>query len=342
MNVRSLILLIALSTVLARSCLAQEPLKQQPETAPTQARAEAFLERARHLSDIRAKDAPAFRLKATFSFIGDNLDPIEGTYTETWVSDSQWRRETVIGNLHHIEVGGADKVRLVFPEGFPVQANSLPALMAFLPPASMQLTFAFIRERTTSEVTAECAFSRPVIQSLQIVFCFEKKTGVLLETAFPEKRPRNTVVLSCEYGSFRKFGDYEFPREAVCYEDSHKKISARVVELSLEPSMDPALFDPPAGAIELGRCSGKKVPPSLSISEIMIPKLDPESVAWLRIWLVVDAKGKPQDVRFLRSAANDSNSKTLTAVRGWRFMPGTCDGKPMPMALTLDIPSTPR
>jgi len=342
MRLRSNLLSTAFLAWFVISLPGQEPQKPDAEKPSVQQRAEALLEHARHLSDIRAKDAPAFRLKATFSFIGDNLDPVEGTYTETWVSDSQWRRETVIGNLRQIDVAGPDKHWLVYPDGFPEQANVLPSLMAFLPPASLELEFSYIRERAAGDLTAECAFTRPVIQSLQFVFCFEKKSGVLLERIDPEKRLRNVVSSTCEYGTFRKFGDYAFPREARCFEDRHKKISASVVELSLEPPMDPALFDPPAGAIEVGRCSGKREAPSLSIDELEFPGLDPERIAWLRIWFVVDVKGKAQDIRVLHSASKVSNAKALETVRNWRFKPGTCDGKPMSMTMTMEVPSTPR
>lgn len=333
---------IAFLVSFAPSSLAQEPPKPDSPKPTVQEHAEALLDRARHLSDIRAKDAPAFHLKATFSFVGDNLDPVEGTYTETWVSDSQWRHETVIGNLRQVDVAGPGKHWIVYPDGFPDQANAVPSLMAYLPSASQKLEFAFIRERTASDVTADCAFSRPVIENLQFVFCFEKKSGVLLERVSPEKRLRNVVRNACDYGDFRKFGDYAFPREVVCFEDRHKKISANVVELSLEPPLDPALFDPPAGAIEVGQCSGKREPPRLSIDELLIPGLDPEHMAWLRIWFVVDTKGKPQNLRVLRSASKTSNEKTLKSFRNWRFKPGTCDDKPMAMTMTLEIPTTPR
>ncbi len=337
MDPRAIFLRIVLLASLPISVLAQQPLK------PTiQQRAEALLNRARHLSDIRAKDAPAFRLTATFSFIGDNLDPVQGTYTETWISDTQWRRETGIGNLRQIDVGGSGKHWLVYPDGFPDQANMLPSLMAYLPPASFNLEFAFIRERVAGNVVAECAFSQPVIQNLQVILCFEEKSGVLVERVDPEKRPRNIVNSACQYGSFRKFGDYTFPREAMCFEDLHKKISANVVELSLEPPTDPALFDPPPGAIEVGQCSGKREPPSLSMDELILPGLDPERIALLRIWFVVDAKGKAHEIRVLHSASKVANAKTLENVLLWRFKPGTCDGKPIPMIMTMEIPSTPR
>jgi hypothetical protein len=332
---------VVLRTMLAVSLFGQEK-GPAPQKSEIQTRAEALLERARHLSDIRAEAAPAFRLKANFSFVGDDLETVQGTYTETWVSDSQWRRETVIGNLRYVEIGGSDKHWLLYPDGFPTQANKLPSLMAVLPSGAPDLVFASVSEHRTPGMTAECAFTKPMVENRQFAFCFEKQSGALLEKVLPEKRPRNVVSFSCEYGTFRKVGGYFFPREVACFEDRHKAISANVVELSIEPPMDPALFDAPAGAIELGRCSGKTSAPALSISEIMYPGLDLDRVAWLRVWLVVDGKGRPQNLRVLRSTGKGSHEKALNTVRGWRFNPGTCDGKPMPMPLTMEIPSTPR
>jgi hypothetical protein len=89
----------ALLALLAIALSAQAPQKPEAPKSEIQTRAEALMERARHLSDIRAKNAPAYRLKATFSFMGKNLENLQGTYTEVWVSDSQWRRETVVSNF---------------------------------------------------------------------------------------------------------------------------------------------------------------------------------------------------------------------------------------------------
>src|SRR5437660_584555 len=74
-----------------------------------QARGKAMLERARLASDIRAVNAPGFRLKATFSFVSEKLETVAGTYNEWWVSKTQWRRETVVGDSRRIEIGGPEK-----------------------------------------------------------------------------------------------------------------------------------------------------------------------------------------------------------------------------------------
>src|SRR6266566_3024152 len=67
------------------------------------------VERARLASDIRAVNAPGFRLKATCSFVGEKLETLGGTYVEWWVSKTQWRRETAVGDSRRIEIVGPDK-----------------------------------------------------------------------------------------------------------------------------------------------------------------------------------------------------------------------------------------
>jgi len=70
--------------------------------------------------------------------------------------------------------------------------------------------------------------------------------------------------------------------------------------------------------------------------------LDPSRLSWLTIWFVVDGKGKVQNLRVLRSSGKASYENSLNAVRRWQFKTGTCDGKPIAMPLTMEIPATPR
>ncbi|MGA2856326.1 MAG: TonB family protein [Candidatus Sulfotelmatobacter sp.] len=317
-----ILLFAACLSCLQLCCLAQD----------VQARAEAMLQRARQLSDIRSPSAPAFRLKATFSFVGDDLATVQGTYTEIRVSQSQWRREIVVGDLRQVDIGGVGKHWILHPDGFPSQASRLPAVMTPIPAASSHFDFASITESSTSDVVAECAFTKPAADNQKSAFCFDKNGGVLLQKASPERRPRNLVSFSCEYGSFRKFGDYWFPREVVCFEDRHKTIEAKVVDLLAEPSPDPALFTAPSGAIELGLCSVDMKPPvAVSTPEPAPPSGSRDEVNRVAVTLslVVDTKGKPQNVRVLRPGRKNFDDAALDAVRRWRFKPATCDGTPM-------------
>jgi hypothetical protein len=322
-------------------CLGLLPLSSLADD-DAQTRGESLLQHARTLSDIRSEGSPAFRLKATFSFTGERLDTVEGTYTETWISDSQSRREIEIGNTRYVEVSGPGKYWLVRPDGFPAKATKILSLMTVFPPFSSHLDFASISDHVSNDIAAACAFGKPNTDKLQFVFCFDKKTGLLLETIIPERRPRNVVNLACSFGTFRKFGNYWFPHGAVCSEERHKAMSADIVELTIEPPIDPALFDRPQDSIELDKCSGKLVSPTLYAHEMASPGLDPDRMAWIQVWFVVDLKGRPQHVQILHSVVKGAHENALRAVRNWRLEPATCDGKRIQMPMMLEIPSTPK
>lgn len=55
------------------------------------------------------------------------------------------------------------------------------------------------------------------------------------------------------------------------------------------------------------------------------------------LWLIIDIKGKPQALRISRSAGKDFDNSALAAVRAWRFKPATCNGEPMPFALSVEV-----
>ena len=335
MNVRTIFLAIARLALFAPSVLAQEPLKPVVEKSETQIRSEALMERARHLSDIRSKNAPAFRLKATFTFVGKDLESAQGTYTEVWVSDSQWRRETVVNDLRRIEVGTLNRIwRLDNSKDFPETATRLPDLMNMFPSAFTTLAFESIADNTDPKPAEQCATTKSGPQQEKYRFCFDKKSGALLAKLSPEIRPKNMTDYSCFYGIFRKFGDSWFPREMACLEDKHRTLEAKVVELSAD-SPDLSLFTPPPGAIELGRCSGTSAHPVGTLNpEPRFPTGAHGNSSSVALSLIVDTKGKPQHIKVSRSGGPGFDEAAVATVeQQWRFKPATCDGEPMPMEI---------
>jgi|HubBroStandDraft_6_1064221.scaffolds.fasta_scaffold206365_1 TonB family protein len=305
-----------------------------------QQRAEALLDKARQLSDIRSPNATAFRLKATFSLIGKNLDMIEGTYTEVWVSKSQWRRETVVKDWRRTEVGGAARVWLLDSSNdFPEQATLLSNAIEVFRWPLVNLAFDSVSDHPEIAPSAECAVTKPdpANRNLRLAFCFDKKTGLLLEKVFPEERPWNLASEACDYSSFHKIGDHWLPYKIACSEDRHHQLDVAIVEISPEPSPDPALFTPPPGATELGVCEQKSKPPRPAVARS--PRWPPASdqKSQVTVSIVVDTKGIPQDIKVVDSAGASFNEAAVNTVRSWRFFPATCGGDPMPMRINVQV-----
>src|SRR5579862_6694962 len=90
---RRLLLLAALTSLVCAAFAS----KKDTEAA-------ALIDNAKKLSDIRAGGAPAFRLKMSFKIIKEDGSVVEGSHTEDWLSETQWRRETVLGDFRETQV----------------------------------------------------------------------------------------------------------------------------------------------------------------------------------------------------------------------------------------------
>ena len=56
------------------------------------------------------------------------------------------------------------------------------------------------------------------------------------------------------------------------------------------------------------------------------------------LWLVVDANGRPQQIRVQRALGMGLDEKALEAVRKYKFKPAMKDGKtPVPVMITIEV-----
>jgi TonB family protein len=319
-------------------CLGLFPLFSGKSAADDlQKTADAMLARARQLSDIRSPNAPAFRLNARLSFIGQDLETVHGTYTETWVSSSQWRRETLVGDLRRVEIGGPTRHWLIDDgKDLPEQAAPISTVLEMFPAKNANFEF---ESATSPDSATQCFLTKAEGEKhLRHAFCFDKEHQVLAETESPKAVGERFANYSCNYNEFSKFGGYFFPRKMDCLLDGHRQLEVKVVDLSPAPSPDTALFTPPAGALEMGSCPVDPAKPTpVSTPYPMSPAGIEDRHASVLLWLIIDIKGKPQALRISRSAGKDFDNSALAAVRAWRFKPATCNGEPMPLALSVEV-----
>jgi hypothetical protein len=71
--------------------------------------ARTYFERGRKASFPAAGTGPAYMLQAKFTTRGSSGTVETGTYTDTWVSDSQWRREATFGASRFVRSRNGDK-----------------------------------------------------------------------------------------------------------------------------------------------------------------------------------------------------------------------------------------
>jgi TonB family protein len=122
-----------------------------------------------------------------------------------------------------------------------------------------------------------------------------------------------------------------------CFEDKHRKIEAQVLELSADSSPDSSLFIPPPGASELGICSGTSAPPVATMSPEPGFPTGTRQDSSVVLSLIVDTQGKPQEIKVSQSGGKGFDEEAVNTVQKWRFKPGTCDGKPMPTEVRVEV-----
>jgi TonB family protein len=310
-----------------------------------QSEAETLLERARHLSDIRGPNAPPFRLKATFTFVGDELETFEGTYTEFWASDSEWRKEIVIGDRRRIEIGRDSKLwETESGPMIPEKASRVEFATSIFPARSAKLDFEsvdpVVNQQAANERATRCAITKTAGSSRErSALCFDQEIGALVQYAIPQWARYHLTDFACGYREFKKFGEQWFPREIICRQGGHRQMEVHVAELDAEKFSDANLFEPPAGSIELGQCSGGEVSPRLDYARGPMELAgNPGRISSVTVRLVVDVKGKPQDVKVARSAGDKFDKQAMELVRRWQFKAATCNGQPMAKQIELEVP----
>jgi protein TonB len=55
------------------------------------------------------------------------------------------------------------------------------------------------------------------------------------------------------------------------------------------------------------------------------------------LWLIVDAEGRPRDLRIVRGLGFGLDAKAIEAVKQWRFEPALKDGKPVNVQISIEV-----
>jgi TonB family protein len=308
--------------------------------------AASLIERAKQLSDIRAEGAPAFRLRLDFKALKTDGSVIEGKYTEIWLSKTQWRRETVVGDTRRIEIAAGQKRFLLEPvKALPEHIGDLPALLEtarFQPEAWKPEK---IENLKLNGSNMRCIETKPVDRfGIHVItrpepeawldspsLCFDRNSGVLAAEIEPSmNRSEDEAYVFSDY---QKFEDRTYARSYALSEGGRTRLGARVVEIVTLPKVEPELFALPNGAQELTTCPDPVTPPR------EVYKVDPGywGSGTVAISIVVAIDGTPRDLTVVSSSNPKHEKAALEAVRQWRFRPATCDGEPVQLQIAVNI-----
>jgi TonB family protein len=324
---RSLLLVLTLTSLV---CAASASKKD--------AEAATLIEHSKQLSDIRAEGAPAFRLKMNFKIIKEDGSVLGGSHTEIWASNTQWRRETVLGEFRETQVVSGRK-RWVLNSSTTIPEHlgdflGLTDISSFQPKSWKPQKIA---DREIDGHSARCIETEPDPRGASSVLCFDKIGGTIDAYISPSEIGNQVSEIVCIYGDYEKFGDRVLARSYECGKNKHPILQARVVELTADTATDPAFFTPPAGAKESVRCLGPMKAPAA------IYNPDPErprnsgGQTQVGVYVLVGTDGKTRNLNVISTPNPDFDKAALEAVRHWTFKPAACDGEPVEVGIDVYI-----
>jgi hypothetical protein len=261
------------------------------------AEAEALIEHARQLSDIRAQGAPAFRLKLSFKMIKDGT-ALQGTYTEVWDSKAQWRKETVVGDFRRTQVAEGRKRWLLDsttaePEYLGAFLN-LTDIGRFQPEAWKPQK---VEDRDLNGLSMRCLETNPNPWGGRSALCFDQVIGTITAEVRPFQLGTRIGETVCFDDDYQRFGDRLLARSYECDKDKRPILEARVVELDAAPATSSAFFTPPDRAKESVNClSPVKRPKAVHTPSPEAPRTSGGQTLVV-VGIIVGTDGKPHNLK---------------------------------------------
>lgn len=298
---------------------------------------ERLISHALELMNIRAAGVSPFRLKSNIQLRGGVEG--SGTFTEIWISQQKWRRETEIGTFRRIEVGSGEKQWQL--ESGTAQSRPVFSAVALDPRMlSDQLkvnrpNVKRIDDKTVEGKNVRCVELEEKLQRQE--FCVNRSDGTLLsDEAVTQITGARTAY---QYGNYQKFGDHLYPR-SIDYRGARGEVfHADIVELGSYFSADASVFEAPPGGTELGNClPSEMVHPDAEYSpQPEFPMERPEKLQLVIVSLIVGSDGAPRNLEIARGAGAAFDGAAINAVQQWRFKPALCHGQPVPAKINVQV-----
>jgi periplasmic protein TonB len=122
-----------------------------------------------------------------------------------------------------------------------------------------------------------------------------------------------------------------------CFEGPRPTFEETLLELSAEPPVDPALFEPLVGGTESVLCQGVSKPPTRVHTPMPAPPRNVNLKYPVILQLIIETDGKTHDLRVVQSVDEAFDNAAMEAVRRWRFKPATCGGEPIATQISVEI-----
>lgn len=296
------------------------------------AEADAIVNRAKKVMDIRSTDSKPFQFVAGFHFAKTPDDPgSDGLYTETWRSPDQWRLEIDLPGFRQVEIGKSGKRWLSHDLSLePTHFRQIRTLFQF---GDFEVEkISKVWDANLGNEHVECIRSRN--KALQYTSCFDSTSSVLVQT----KTEGLGLQRDCEYANYQKFFEKEYPTNIRCTDKGSLSLEATITAFRNDASpADSKLFVPANGTVEEPICAEPEAVRPLHTPDPEYPVNSPPPQGDSVFEGIVGIDGELTGLTLKRSAGEAFDQAAFKAMSLWKFQPATCAGVPIATRVTFQI-----
>jgi len=307
-----------------------------------------LLQQAEQLTDIRAGNAPSFRLTARVEAYDEKGKKKEGTYTLLWNSPTIWREEISFPDYSQIRLARINKLLInrnphtPSEEAYRVgKSMDFPGFLHLGTKDQIQKlqekTKDGVRERKVDIAVAGKPWKKVYFdESTPVPIRFEYK-GAALGMQYPYKE----FDLKFQLADYVEFHGLQFPRTLRRFESNVLRVQVQVQEW-IEATYGEADFAPPDDSHWIRWCPHGEPPKLQSPLMVTNPSFPPQlrtggPSSRVVINGIIGIDGQWHNVEAVKSAGSMVDSFWISQMHRQRFTPAKCGETPVESEMMIEF-----
>lgn len=302
--------------------------------------AEALIQRAIAVSDVRAEGSAEFGMRGTILVNGAKKHVAQGNYLLLWTAPDRWREEIQFHDYSRIRVGAKNaywQTRSIDHELLPINdisdALSFPMhLRAMLLSTPDRAKFEIARRKIEGR-KAECLLFTPTKKNGTQEYCFDAQDGNLVS----EYNTSWAAGAKVEYTKFATFSGKFFPGMIQVKRGDEVEVQFHLNAILPLGKTDDATFEASPNAALWGSCTDGDHPVVLHAPLPEPAMISQDMIGSVHVYAVVGTDGMLHNLKVLPESDPRFAPSTLEAISRWNYAPALCGGTPLPVEIVVTI-----
>lgn len=317
--------------------------RAQSDSVPlTDVRAHTYFDRARSLSGLRVKGAPPFHMKGSFEAMGSAELIGRGTYEETWISPTEWRREVTLKGEAVVESRNGDTIYRKFKGAYaPRRCDELLDVMSIWLPfetrgdsddSDWHVVEAPLSGVPLIRISRGHIDDRDKPDTETIMYYFDPTTGLL--------RAYFDMAEIAVFNGFQQFNSVQVPRRISVAEYGQQILQLNVDVLESASTLAVNSFTVDGAQkwpADFEEGTAVSMTPPKAVKQVKPQYPDNARLRNVHQKVLctatIDRHGHVRGVTFQGDADPALQSAVREAIFQWEFTPATVKGRPAPLSM---------